>query len=196
MDTRTICLIPHDKKVADLFFQFDSTGRRQTLDDLIHEPIALDVEEPIAAELVKRWNAYQEREENMKQLAALASTLNAHGVIPGATAEQTSQTCKEIVGECYRLLNTADQQADPSAPKPYTVVLRYDDPNADNDRTADDHVFVVDAATSSEEAEKKAIAALVISECGKTPGTQAFEEATRDFTAIAIYAGHLTNLVQ
>lgn len=98
-------------------------------------------------------------------------------------------------GELIRREDIPDAQPVPApGPKPYTVVLRYDDPWADNDRPADDHVFVVDEAASPQDAESRAIRALVISERGKLPGTQAFDEATRDFTAIAIYEGSPTNL--
>lgn len=68
----------------------------------------------------------------------------------------------------------------PPEQKPYTVVLRsYSHLNG-----SDDHTWYCDAATDPTDAENQAIAALKQ------------EDGEPEYTAIAIYEGHLTNLVQ
>lgn len=139
-----------------------------------------------AEALAGRFNAYP-------QLHKILFDVYESGPRLGTMPDQNS--LRALHDWCY------EQQAAGAIPSssgdPFTVVLRYDDPDADNDRAASDHVFVVDKATSPEDAAKQAIEALMVSELSVQPGEgYKATEAYTSFTPIAIYPGHLQNLAK
>jgi hypothetical protein len=137
--------------------------------------------ENYAEELVKRFNAYPQLIAAMQWFCERVDKGEVKSV-------RTYALFKELLG-----ISTPAQDGH----LPFTVVLRYDDPDADNDRTASDHVFVVDKATSPEDAAKQAIEALMVSELSVQPGEgYKATEAYTSFTPIAIYPGHLQNLAK